>query len=149
MALLEMQKPLSQEDRCEGLWSRMVHPNCKSFRRGYHLAGSQILVIDYEDLVRQPEAEIARIYRFLDLPPFGHLYSGIKLINEEDEEKSGIRGLHYVRGTVEKISPPARQVLDSKIFSFFSAPHLHFFGKCRRWGSRRLGDLSLMICPDE
>lgn len=64
-----------------------------------------LLLVEYEDLVRDPQQQMNRIYEFLGESSYTHDFSNI--IQAEIEDPScdvmGLEGLHVVRKSVEKV----------------------------------------------
>lgn len=58
------------------------------------------LFVDYDDLVSDPNRELTRIYKFLDLPFFEHNFNNVVNVNKEDDSVYGLFGMHDVRQKV-------------------------------------------------
>jgi hypothetical protein len=100
------------------MWKNFVEPSTKSIiELKKH---SDILLIDYDDLVTDTVEQLSRIETFLDLPK--HTYD-LENIKGDFQEKNivpyGPKNMHYIRARVEKISAPAEQELGSKLFEHF------------------------------
>jgi len=78
--------------------------------RGNH---EKMLFIRYEDLCQNPDKEMKKVYKFLDLPYFKINYDNVKQVTFEDDKFHGIYGDHIIK---EKIVP-----LESK--------HIHLLGE--------------------
>jgi len=53
-----------------------------------------------EDLVTNPEAEIAKIYKYLEEPIFEHDIRNIQQITHEDDRHHGFDGLHSIKSEI-------------------------------------------------
>ncbi len=70
-----------------------------------------IISLDYNSLVREPQAMLHRLYTALDEPPFEHNLNNIQFDRSQYDEDLGMPGLHKVRERVqvvdrEPILPP-------------------------------------------
>ncbi len=70
-----------------------------TLKMGMEAAPDNFCVIDYDDLMDDPKAELNRIVEFLDLSPFEFDFDQIEgsVVEEHDEEIWNIPGLHDVR----------------------------------------------------
>ena len=75
-----------------------------SLQEGYSYDPECFLFIEYEDLVSNPEKELLRIHKFLDLPPFTYNFSNIdgSSVKEDDEELHGYVGMHDVQPILKR-----------------------------------------------
>jgi hypothetical protein len=80
-------------------------------KAGYQtlLAGMQenpecFCLIEYEDLLQNPQGEINKIHKFLGLEPFEYDFNRIEgsVVAEKDDEVWGIKGLHDIKPKLEK-----------------------------------------------
>ena len=80
------------------------------------------LFIEYNDLASDPEAQVERIYEFLDIPEFEHEYQNIVDPTEisEDSPLTGIKYLHKVRPKIEKKSVNPETVLSKETINRYS-----------------------------
>jgi sulfotransferase len=80
------------------------------------------LFVEYSDLVSDPEAQVERIYEFLEIPEFEHEYQNIVDPTDipEDSPVTGIRHLHKVRPKIEKKSVNPEKVLSKETINRYS-----------------------------
>lgn len=71
----------------------------------------KMLFIKYEDLARNPDAEMRKVYSYLELPYFQHDYDNIVQITQEDDSVYGIYGDHQIRTKLEPPSNDFKEVL--------------------------------------
>ncbi|MBV8534467.1 MAG: sulfotransferase [Alphaproteobacteria bacterium] len=64
-------------------------------------SAKQLLVIQYETLVRQPQRVIERVYEELDEPHFAHDFANVRYEEPDYDAQLGAPGLHKVRPKVE------------------------------------------------
>lgn len=70
----------------------------------------KILFIKFEDLTKQPESEIRKVYEFIGLPYYeGHDFNNVKQVTFEDDTIYGIYGDHTIKPIVK---PPKRDALE-------------------------------------
>lgn len=58
------------------------------------------LFVDYDDLIKDTQSELNRIYGFFELQPFEHDLFNIQNSNQEDDSVHGLVGMHDVRKTI-------------------------------------------------
>ena len=80
------------------------------------------LFVEYNDLVSDAEAQVKRIYEFLEIPEFKHEYQNIIDPTDisEDSPITGIKHLHKVRPKIEKQSVNPEDVLSEDIIRRYS-----------------------------
>lgn len=61
------------------------------------------LFIDYDNLIKNPNHELNRFYKYLDLDSFFHDFNNIKNVTQENDSVYGLKNMHKIRGKVEKI----------------------------------------------
>jgi sulfotransferase len=97
-------------DRCQSLmyWKGVVGYSLCGVNTAIASASNHIIfLIDYDDLVSDPQFTLSEIYKFLELPQFEHDF-----INLESDDYTmvdneiGVKSLHDVRKTVKKINLP-------------------------------------------
>ena len=71
----------------------------------------QMLFIKYEDLTRNPQKEMDRVYNYLEVEPYQHDFDNVKQITKEDDEVYGVFGDHIIRQKIEFINPDYKEVL--------------------------------------
>lgn len=75
-----------------------------SLRSGYDYMPECFCIVEYEDLLADPKAQLARIHEFLGLPDFDYDFSNIdgSSVKEDDENLHGYEGLHDIKPVLEK-----------------------------------------------
>jgi hypothetical protein len=70
-----------------------------SLQNGYEYAPENFLFVEYEDLLADPKAQLARIHEFLELPEFAYDFNNIdgSSVAEDDENLHGTAGMHEVK----------------------------------------------------
>lgn len=70
-----------------------------------------ILFVKYEDLVKNPKAELERIYEYLELPYFDHNFKKIDQITHEDDKIYGVFGDHIIKPEIKVLKEDYLEVL--------------------------------------
>ena len=60
-------------------------------------------MVDYDDLAKNPQQQLNRIYEFLERPKFTHNFDSVKTKEDEDDSVYQLENMHIVRDKVEKI----------------------------------------------
>lgn len=84
---------------------------------GQH-AQDHLLMLTYENLVRDPAAAMRAVYQFLDEPWFEHDFDHIEYHADEFDARVGMPGLHSVRPKVEAVE--RQPILPRDIFGRFA-----------------------------
>ena len=79
-----------------------------------------ILFVDYDDLMANPEEVISKIEAFWDLKPFTHDFNNIDgtSVEEDDENAWGIPGLHSVKPKLKATGTSAEEILGQFTYKF-------------------------------
>lgn len=78
-------------------------------------------LVEYDDLISNPQREIERIYNFLEIENFNHNYDCINYTpSSKDIEYFGVSNLHRVRQEIKKISKNPHKVLSKNIIKKYS-----------------------------
>jgi hypothetical protein len=76
----------------------MKHALIPEYRKYFHF-------VDYDDFVADPKKEIEKIYAFLEIENYTHEFENVKDVSNISEDSlTGIKHLHTIRPTVQKIS---------------------------------------------
>ena len=86
-----------------------------------------ILFIKYEDLTRNPKAEMIKIYKFLNLPYFDHDFDNIPQITQEDDSVYGIYGDHTIRSKITFQPSSAEAVLGKDLCLYIRTKYKWFY----------------------
>lgn len=74
-----------------------------------------IHLVEYDDLINNPQNTIERIYDFLNLEYYDHDFDNIESPKEINWRYYKIPDLHYVRKTIQKKSPNVKDVLSEYV----------------------------------
>lgn len=109
---------LTDENRCEFLLSPagICGKSSASIFSGLEKFKENILLVDYNRLVRDPDSTMKDIYKFLGEKYYKHDFNKITNINrEKDKEIYGLDNLHHIRSKLEKTSPDPKDILPKSI----------------------------------
>lgn len=86
-----------------------------AFQRLYQIIkegrDKSMLFIKYEDLTKNPEKEVSKIYSYLELEPYVHDFQNVTQLTKEDDEVYGVFGDHKIQSKIEYRDPDYKQVL--------------------------------------
>jgi sulfotransferase len=71
----------------------------------------KILFIKYEDLTKNPQAELNKIYNFFEIDQFIHDFSNISQVTHENDRIHGPFGDHIIRSEVKPLKPDSKEIL--------------------------------------
>ena len=90
-----------------------------ALREAYFGAESgRIMLLEYQDLCRQPEASMRRLYEFVGEPYFDHDFNNVVYAADNFDMQLGAHGLHTIRRKVEWIERPT--ILPPDLFNRFN-----------------------------
>jgi len=84
----------------------------ETINRGYD---KDMLFIKFEDLTSNPEKEMKRVYKYLELPYFKADYTNIQQVTFEDDKFHGRYGDHKIHSNIQPVKSKAIQLLGSTI----------------------------------
>jgi sulfotransferase len=62
-----------------------------------------ILFIRYEDFTKNPDNELRRVYKYLDLPYYQHDFDNVEQLTQENDVIHGIFGDHQIKNKIEPV----------------------------------------------
>ena len=71
----------------------------------------KILFIKYEDLTKNPQNELNKVYDFFEVERYIHDFSNIQQVTHEDDKVHGIFGDHKIRQEVKPLKSEAKEIL--------------------------------------
>jgi len=118
---------VNNTNRCRLLWnSGVVGESWQSFKSGYQFNKSNLLVIEYEDIVSKPHEILKQIEDYLEIEHFEYDINNLKPM-EENDEFHGIKGLHDIRPVVKKTSLPPEQIIGKELTKYYTDMKLDFW----------------------
>ena len=130
-ALISQRIPLTDDNRCEFLMSPsgVVFNSMNGLAKAFHEGDRNCIhLIDYDNLVSNPEEVMNGVYEFLELEPYQHDFNSITNSHRErDTEVYGLSTMHQVKGTLEKTSRSYSDVLSDTVINKYR--NLDFWNK--------------------
>jgi sulfotransferase len=78
-------------------------------------------IIEYDNIVNDPQNTMNKIYDFLELPRYNHNFNNIiKLENDNDEKIGQPKNMHEVRPQLNKISKNPKEILSDYVINKYS-----------------------------
>jgi len=75
------------------------------------LEKTPILFVRYEDLTKNPQKELDKIYDYLGVPSYKHNFKEVKQVTQEDDSVYGGAGDHTIRGDVKALPSDYNEIL--------------------------------------
>ena len=104
--LIERNIPITNDNRADYLMSSegsiglCYHALSEAYRKGND---KYLLLVDYDNLIKNPQQQLNRIYEFLEIPKFTHNFDSVRTKEDEDDSVYQLENMHTVRDKVEKI----------------------------------------------
>ena len=94
-----------------------------------HLDGTaeKVLFVKYEDLAKDPDSQIKRIYKYLELPYFKHDFNNVAQVTVEDDSVYGVYGDHKIRSAVKPLKSDAKEVLGNHAYNWIRNNYQWFY----------------------
>ena len=110
----------NDDNRMAEMWFNMVKDCMEGTQQIKRDVPDQIIVVNYDDLIIDPNREIKRIEQFLELPKFTYDFKNIQNDTTDDDLIAwGFEGLHTIRPKLEKTSKDPRLVLGEELYNRF------------------------------
>ena len=104
---------INTANRAKLLWENFISDPYNSMLHGIKNCRENLIVCEYDELVKNPEVVLANIYKFLDIENYkNHKFQDIhNYCAEEKDAAWGLKNLHDIRQVLKKTSKPAKEVL--------------------------------------
>jgi sulfotransferase len=107
-------------NRAMMLWYNYASDPYHSLQYGLANHRKNILVVEYDDIINNPQNELDRVYDFLGIPKFQHTFDNIvNTCAETKDEMWGFKDLHEIRPSISKTSNDPKVVLGRELMDFF------------------------------
>lgn len=90
---------------------------------------SNLLFIRFEDFTSNPEFEIRRIYKYLDIPYFVHDFANVEQLTQENDVIHGIFGDHQIQKVIKPIKNDYLDILGPNNCANITQSYNWFFEK--------------------
>jgi sulfotransferase len=112
--------PVNDESRMGEMWFNMVKDCMESVVQLKKDASDRLLLIDYDDLMRNPQIILEQIEQFLLLPKYEYDFDNIESDTEDDDMTAwGLHGMHKIRPKLQKTSKHPRDILGRMLYERF------------------------------
>lgn len=104
--LIDNHIEITNDNRCDylmspqGIVGMSYNALLEAFRKGNQ---KHLLLVEYEDLVKNPQQELNIIHQFLNIPYFSYNFTNIQPKFEENDLVYNLQDMHKVRSKVQKI----------------------------------------------
>jgi hypothetical protein len=111
---------VTDETRVMEMWNNMVKDCYESVTQAVKDAGNRILIIEYDDLMKNPKSTLASIESFLELSEHEYDFNNIiNNTNDDDLSAWGLYGIHTIKNTLKKTSESPQTILGNDLFEKF------------------------------
>ena len=119
--LTEKGYQLNTKNRALCLWHNYSSDPFNSLKHGLETNPECIQLVHYKDLILNPQQELKKIYDFLELEPYNHVFKDIKnTCSEKKDDEWGFKDLHNIRGSLSITSNDPLEVLGQELFDYFA-----------------------------
>lgn len=104
--LIDNHIEITNDNRCDylmspqGIVGMSYNALLEAFRKGNQ---KHLLLVEYENLVKNPQQELNRIHQFLNIPHFSYNFTNIQPKFEENDLVYNLQDMHKVRNKIQKI----------------------------------------------
>ena len=117
-------KLITTDNRIECLWKNYICDPYESLVYGLQHNPQNIYLVDYNNLMKNPQQQLDKVYEFLGLETHSHNFSDIlNTCAEEKDYEWGIENLHKIRPELKRTSPPPEEVIgeeNTKLYDKFN-----------------------------
>lgn len=125
--LRQHNKQINISNRAKCLWDEYVSDPYQSMQVGLRDHRECLHIVEYDDLINDPEAVLTGIYRFLGLEPHCHNTNEIDNACAEEKDRAwGLDNLHTIRPQLRKTSTPAEHILGQYLTDFYNGYNLTY-----------------------
>ncbi len=118
--LIEKGVTVDDDNRCqylmsdEGIVEQALWAQSQAFIKN---DTRHLLMVEYDDLVNNPDETMRRIYDFLEIDYYDHNFKNVENNHRENDDQWYLKDMHYVRKEVKKTSKKPEDVLSPYILN--------------------------------
>jgi len=86
-----------------------------------------MLFIKFEDFTLNPEKEIIKVYKYLEIDQYDHDFNNVEQITKEDDEVYGVFGDHKIKSIVQQIKPDYNEILGTNASKWIKNNYSWFY----------------------
>lgn len=117
--LVKLNILLNDDNRCEhiigpqGIVGKSLNAIVDGVRQGF---ADRIHLVEYRDLVNNPEKTLENLYEFLGEESYEHKFEKLENLNRENDMRTyGVADMHEVHSKLESRSPDPKKILSKNI----------------------------------
>lgn len=129
--LIAANLPLTLKNRCKILWEKYTFHPYTSFRIGYQASDIDICLVEYDDIINNPQAVMDKVCEFIGVDSIILDTNNLQKIEENDNYHGGLTGLHDIRPVLKKTSPESNKVIGQELVRQYTNMKLDFWHKPR------------------
>jgi len=114
--------------RCDGLMNKttgIIAVPWILLQEGYALHPEMIMLIEYENLCKNPEKTMRKVYEFLEMPYYSHDFENVEYSNQNFDKACNLKDLHTIKKKVE-YNPP-KCILPPEIVKKYTEMNMEFW----------------------
>ena len=127
--LIQSNLPINTKNRCKILWEKYISVPYTTLRAGYNSGNIDLCIEDYNSIVNDSQSVMNRICNFIGIRSIDINTASLQPMDENDEYHGGLNGLHNVRSTMARTSPPAAEVIGKDLVKLYTDMHLDFWSR--------------------
>jgi hypothetical protein len=113
--------PITNNNRADHIWRYYVAPSYESMVYGLTKYPDWVHLVEYNQLISNPQEEINKVYEFLEVAPQDNNFNEIEnACGEQKDEAWGLRDLHTIRPQLSKISQNPIDVIGEENVKLYS-----------------------------
>jgi sulfotransferase len=112
--------PITINNRADYIFNEYVSKVINYTNKGLEECRDCIHIVEYNDLMSDPQDTMNKIYDFLEVESFNHNFDNIENTCEEEKDEAwGIENLHIIRNKLQKTSTPPEEVLGKELTEYY------------------------------
>lgn len=120
-------RDLNDWNRSRIIWEKYIYQDWKFFKSGYEYDPSCFLLVDYNEIISNPQKIINDICKYSHINSFEVDTKNIYNPNQENDCIYGLPGLHKIRSNLERTSSSAKDILGEKLYNYWNEKQLNFW----------------------
>lgn len=109
------------------IWEKYIYLDWRNFKAAYENDPDCFLLLDYNDLVADPNSSLEKLTDFLKISKISPKTSGLVNPHPENDSVYGMPGLHDIASELKRTSPPAWEILGDDCYEFWRSRKLEFW----------------------
>jgi sulfotransferase len=119
---------INTKNRCKLLWEVFINHPYKSLMMGYNTKQSDMLFLDYNEIVDNGQQTIDKICNFIGIDSYTLNVDNLQPMDENDKFH-GFIGLHDVRKKLKRTSPKPEDVIGEDLVKHYNDMRLDFWNR--------------------